>query len=81
MFLFLLLQEIMTKGYDENIQSFVMHYGCDELDAALLILPLVFFISPTDPRMLSTIKAIDRSPAKVCSPIGDPQGRLWRRVC
>ncbi len=59
------VQEIMEKGYDQKIQSFVMHYGCDTLDAATLILPLVFFISPTDPRMLATIKCIDRSPDKV----------------
>ncbi len=59
------VQEIMEKGYDQKIQSFVMHYDCDTLDAATLILPLVFFISPTDPRMLATIKCIDRSPDKV----------------
>lgn len=59
-----LYEEIMEKGYDQKIQSFVMHYGCDTLDAATLILPLVFFISPTDPRMLATIKCIDRSPDK-----------------
>ena len=39
-------------------------YGSDELDASLLIMPLVSFVSPTDPRMLSTIDAILRSPAE-----------------
>jgi len=57
-----LYEEIMTKGYDSKIKSFVMHYGCDYLDASMLILPLVFFISPTDPRILSTISCITKSP-------------------
>jgi GH15 family glucan-1,4-alpha-glucosidase len=40
----------------------VQHYGSDSLDASNLIMPLVLFLSPNDPRMLSTLEAIDRSP-------------------
>ena len=40
----------------------MQHYDSDSLDASTLIMPLVFFMSPTDPRMLSTIDAINRSP-------------------
>ncbi len=37
-------------------------YGSDSLDASSLIMPLVFLMSPSDPRMLSTLDAINRSP-------------------
>lgn len=50
-------EEIMTKGWNEKRQSFVQHYDTDALDASNLIMPMVFFISPTDPRMSSTIQA------------------------
>ncbi|MCZ6529168.1 MAG: glycoside hydrolase family 15 protein [Chloroflexi bacterium] len=49
--------EIMEKGWNEAKQSFVQHYDTDALDASNLLMPLVFFISPTDPRMLSTLSA------------------------
>lgn len=52
--------EIMEKGYNERLQSFVQSYESDALDASSLIMPLVFFVSPNDPRMESTIKAMDR---------------------
>ena len=55
-------EEIMTKGWNENRQAFVQHYGSDSLDASNLIMPLVFFMSPTDPRMLSTLDAINSPP-------------------
>ncbi len=50
-------EEIMTKGWNETKRSFVQHYDTDTLDASNLIMPLVFFISPTDPRMISTLDA------------------------
>ncbi len=56
-------EEVMDRGWNSGLQSFVQSYGSDTLDASTLILPLVFFISPTDPRMLGTIDAINRSPA------------------
>ncbi len=40
----------------------MQHYGSEHLDAANLIMPPVFFLSPTDPRMLQTLDAINRSP-------------------
>lgn len=55
-------EEIMTKGWDESRGSFVQSYGSDSLDASNLIMPLVRFISPTDPRMLRTLEAINRPP-------------------
>jgi GH15 family glucan-1,4-alpha-glucosidase len=40
----------MREGYNKEKECFVMHYGSESLDASLLIMPLVFFVSPTDPR-------------------------------
>ncbi len=56
--------EIMTKGWNSEREAFVQHYGSQALDAANLIMPLVFFVSPTDSRMLKTLDAICQSPAK-----------------
>jgi GH15 family glucan-1,4-alpha-glucosidase len=55
-------EDIMARGWSEERQAFVQHYDCDTLDAATLIMPLVFFVSPTDPRMLKTLDAINRPP-------------------
>jgi GH15 family glucan-1,4-alpha-glucosidase len=57
-------EEIMTKGWHPKLQAFVQHYGSDALDAANLLMPLVFFLSPTDPRMLKTLDAIHSPPAR-----------------
>jgi GH15 family glucan-1,4-alpha-glucosidase len=50
--------QIMERGWSEERGAFVQHYGSDVLDASLLLMPLVKFISPTDPRWLSTLDAI-----------------------
>ncbi|KAL6044033.1 Glucoamylase [Balamuthia mandrillaris] len=55
-------EEVMNKGYNKEIGSFVQYYGSTSLDASNLIFPLVFFISPSDPRMINTINAINRKP-------------------
>jgi pentatricopeptide repeat protein len=55
-------EEIMEKGWNPEFKAFVQSYGSDTLDASNLMMPLVFFLSPTDPRMLSTLEAINRSP-------------------
>lgn len=56
--------EIMEKGWSATRQAFVQHYGNESLDASNLIMPLVFFLSPNDPRMLKTLDAINRSPKR-----------------
>jgi GH15 family glucan-1,4-alpha-glucosidase len=53
-------EEIMSRGWSRERRSFVQAYGSDSLDASNLIMPLVFFLSPTDPRMLSTLTATMR---------------------
>src|SRR5690606_2199016 len=47
--------QIMQLGWNDERKAFRQHYDSDALDAANLLMPLVKFISPTDPRMLSTI--------------------------
>ena len=51
---------IMERGWSERRQAFVQAEGSDVLDASLLLMPLVRFIAPTDPRWLSTLDAIGR---------------------
>jgi GH15 family glucan-1,4-alpha-glucosidase len=53
-------RQIMARGWNESLQAFVQHYDRDVLDASILLMPLVKFISPTDPRWLSTLDAISR---------------------
>ena len=53
-------EEVILKGWSEKRQAFVQHYDSESLDASNLIMPLVFFMSPTDPRMLKTIETINR---------------------
>ena len=48
----------MARGWNEERQAFVQHYDTDVLDASVLLMPLVKFIAPTDPRWLSTLDAI-----------------------
>jgi GH15 family glucan-1,4-alpha-glucosidase len=55
-------EEIMDKGWSPDRKAFVQAYGSDTLDASNLIMPLVFFVSPKDPRMLSTLDATNRPP-------------------
>jgi GH15 family glucan-1,4-alpha-glucosidase len=55
-------EEIMEKGWSEERGAFVQSYGDETLDASNLVMPLVFFLSPSDPRMLKMLDAINRSP-------------------
>ncbi len=45
--------------WNEEMQAFVQYKGADTVDAATLLMPLIRFISPTDPRWLSTLKRIE----------------------
>jgi GH15 family glucan-1,4-alpha-glucosidase len=55
-------ETIMQRGWNQQRGAFVQQLDGDALDASILMMPLVFFVSPTDPRMLQTIDAINRSP-------------------
>jgi GH15 family glucan-1,4-alpha-glucosidase len=53
-------REVLSKGYDEERQTFTQYYGSHELDAALLMVPLVGFLPATDRRVRGTVAAIER---------------------
>ncbi|MCY1018115.1 glycoside hydrolase family 15 protein [Pyxidicoccus sp. MSG2] len=59
-----IFEEIMTQGWSQQRQAFVQAYDREALDAANLLMPLVFFLSPVDPRMLSTLDRIRRPPSE-----------------
>jgi GH15 family glucan-1,4-alpha-glucosidase len=52
-----IFEEIMSKGWNRDRQAFVQAYGSTSLDASNLLMPMTFFISPTDPRMERTLDA------------------------
>ncbi len=52
--------EVCREGWNAGLGSFTQYYGGQELDASLLLLPLVGFLPADDPRMASTIAAIQR---------------------
>jgi GH15 family glucan-1,4-alpha-glucosidase len=54
-----ILRQIMDRGWSESRQAFIQHYGSNVLDASLLLMPAVGFITPRDPRWLSTLDAMD----------------------
>jgi GH15 family glucan-1,4-alpha-glucosidase len=51
-------RRIMDRGWSPSRRAFAQYEGGDVLDAAVLLMPLVKFISPTDPRWLSTLDAL-----------------------
>src|SRR5919205_1084800 len=53
-----LYEEIMEKGWNPKRKSFVQYYGSKALDASLLLMPLVKFVGPTDPRWLATLERL-----------------------
>ena len=51
--------EICTRAFDRKIGSFVQAYDSTQVDASLLLLPLVGFLPATDERILGTVRAIE----------------------
>ena len=54
-------RRIMDRGWSPRLKAFVQYEGGEVLDAAVLLMPLVKFISPTDPKWLSTLDALTAS--------------------
>jgi GH15 family glucan-1,4-alpha-glucosidase len=52
--------DICARGFDPARGTFTQFYGSRQVDASLLMLPLVGFLPPDDPRMLGTVRAIER---------------------
>ncbi len=57
-------KEIMTRGWSNSRRAFVQHYGSQSLDASNLMMPLVFFLSPSDPRNIGNLEATLQPPDK-----------------
>ena len=55
-----IFDEVCDKGYNERIGAFSQFYGSDELDASVLMIPLVGFLPASDPRVVSTVEAVQR---------------------
>ncbi len=53
-------EEVCRKGFDPERNTFVQFYGGKDLDSSLLMIPLVGFLPPTDPRVRGTVQAIAR---------------------
>jgi GH15 family glucan-1,4-alpha-glucosidase len=53
-------QQVCEQGYSENKKAFTQVYGTEHLDASLLMMPLVGFLPASDPRVVSTVEAIQR---------------------
>ena len=51
---------VCRNGFDEELGSFVQSYGSKQLDASLLLLPLVGFLPASDPRIGGTVRAIEQ---------------------
>lgn len=51
-------REVCQRGFDSQRNTFVQTYGSDELDASLLMMPLVGFLPPSDSRVQGTVAAI-----------------------
>lgn len=53
-----LREEVLSKGWNEELGSFVQSYGSKSLDAANLLIPLVGFLPPDDPRVVGTVERV-----------------------
>jgi GH15 family glucan-1,4-alpha-glucosidase len=53
-------EQILEKGFDAKKNSFVQVYGSDQLDASLLLMPILGFLPGNDPRIKGTVDAIRR---------------------
>jgi GH15 family glucan-1,4-alpha-glucosidase len=53
-------REVCERSFDRRRGCFTMSYESSQLDASLLMIPLVGFLPPTDPRVVATVQAIER---------------------
>jgi GH15 family glucan-1,4-alpha-glucosidase len=55
-----IFNEVCAKGYNKKVGAFTQYYGSDQLDASVLMIPMVGFLPPKDPRVISTVEAVQR---------------------
>jgi GH15 family glucan-1,4-alpha-glucosidase len=53
-------EDVLRRGYDGKLGTFVQAYGSDQLDASLLLIPCVGFLPADDPRVTDTVAAIEK---------------------
>jgi GH15 family glucan-1,4-alpha-glucosidase len=53
-------REVLERGFDTERNTFTQYYGSRELDASALMIPLVGFLPPDDPRVAGTVDAVQR---------------------
>ena len=53
-------EDVLANGFSAELGSFVQQYGSKELDASLLLIPLVGFLRADDPRVIGTVDAIQQ---------------------
>jgi GH15 family glucan-1,4-alpha-glucosidase len=53
--------QVCEQGFSADLGSFTQYYGSSNLDASLLMIPLVGFLPPDDPRVVGTIDAVRRT--------------------
>src|SRR5262245_17535818 len=53
-------REVCERGFDAERKTFTQSYGSPSLDASALMIPLVGFLPPDDPRVAGTVEAIER---------------------
>jgi GH15 family glucan-1,4-alpha-glucosidase len=53
-------EQVIERGWSPKRQAFVQHYATDVLDASLMLMPRVGFVSPRDPAWLTTLDAMER---------------------
>ncbi|MDT8435768.1 MAG: glycoside hydrolase family 15 protein [Gemmatimonadota bacterium] len=80
-------RDLFEHFWDPEAGAFVQSRGSPNLDASVLLMPLVKFIGPTDPRWLSTLKAIEKELVsdslvyRYCTPDGLPEGEGTFSMC
>ena len=52
--------DVCENGFNREVGAFTQYYGSDALDASTLMIPLVGFLPPDDPRVVSTVEAVER---------------------
>jgi GH15 family glucan-1,4-alpha-glucosidase len=52
--------DVIAKGFNTKLNSFVQSYGSDAVDAAVLMIPMVTFLPADDPKMLGTIAQLEK---------------------
>jgi GH15 family glucan-1,4-alpha-glucosidase len=53
--------EVCDRGFNRQVNSFVQYYGSEDTDASLLMIPLVGFLPPSDPRVKGTVAMVERT--------------------